>query len=58
MNPTTLQELLTASPESRRLFDGLSPTLREMLMQQRQDVRTHQELEQAAAAFRRQEQNQ
>ncbi|MCI5847919.1 MAG: hypothetical protein MRZ98_09795 [Clostridiales bacterium] len=53
-----MQELLAASPESRRLFDGLSPTLREMLMQQRQDVRTHQELEQAAAAFRRQEQNQ
>ena len=28
------------------------------LMQQRQDVRTPQELEQAAASFRRQEQNQ
>lgn len=58
MNPTTLQELLTTNPESRRLFDSLSPTLRELLAQQRQDLHTHQALEQAAAAFRRQEQNQ
>ena len=53
----TLQELLQGDAQSRQLFDRLTPDQQTALQEQRQNIRTRQELELFAAASAKQTQN-
>ena len=52
----TLHELLEGDPGSRQLYDSLAQAEQIALQEQRQNIRTREELERAASGFRKQAQ--
>lgn len=51
MKNKTLHDLLRCDPASRALYERLSPDVQTALQEQRQNIRTSDELKSAAEAF-------